>query len=224
MVYLFQIVEPVVTPTEASPDLTIGELLMKGGWVMVPLFILSIFTLYIVIERLLYLKTATQRKSGFIQQVKKSLQDADIKSARLIAQQESSATGKMILSALDYIGKPFREVESIMETSAEIELGKMERNIAYLGIIAGVAPMLGFIGTISGIIKIFYSISLADNISIGIIAGGLYEKMITSGAGLVVGVIAYVCYHLLQQRIQRHTLHLQEDALDFLKALTGSSK
>ena len=92
------------------------------------------------------------------------------------------------------------------------------------GIIAGVAPMLGFIGTISGIIKIFYSISLADNISIGIIAGGLYEKMITSGAGLVVGVIAYVCYHMLEQKIQRYTLHLQEDALDFLKALTGSSK
>ncbi len=221
---LFQIIEPVTDAAAATPELSVGELLMKGGWVMIPLFILSIFTLYIVVERLLYLKTATQRKSGFIQDVKKSLQDADIKSARLIAQQDNSATGKMILSALDYIGKPFKEVESIMETSAEIELGKMERNIPYLGIIAGVAPMLGFIGTISGIIKIFYSISLADNISIGIIAGGLYEKMITSGAGLVVGVIAYVCYHMLEQRIQRYTLHLQEDALEFLKVLTGTSK
>lgn len=221
---LFQIIEPVTDAAAATPELSVGELLMKGGWVMIPLFILSIFTLYIVVERLLYLKTATQRKSGFIQEVKKSLQEADIKSARLIAQQEPSATGKMILSALDYIGKPFKEVESIMETSAEIELGKMERNIPYLGIIAGVAPMLGFIGTISGIIKIFYSISLADNISIGIIAGGLYEKMITSGAGLVVGVIAYVCYHMLEQKIQRYTLHLQEDALEFLKVLTGTSK
>lgn len=221
MLYLFQIVEPVATEI---PDLTIGDLLLKGGVVMIPLFILSIITLYIVIERMLYLKSVAQRKPGFILQIKKSLQDGDIKSARLIAQQETSATGKMIYSALDYIGKPFREVESIMETSAEIELGKMERNIAYLGIIAGVAPMLGFIGTISGIIRIFYSISLADNISIGIIAGGLYEKMVTSGAGLVVGVIAYVCYHILQQRIQRFTLHLQEDALDFLKALTGTSK
>ncbi|MBA4146044.1 MAG: biopolymer transporter ExbB [Azospira oryzae] len=221
---LFQIVEPIAEEAAAAPDLSIGELLMKGGWVMVPLFILSVFTLYIVVERLLYLKTATQRKANFIPDVRRALQDADIKSARLIAQQEPSATGKMVLSALDYIGKPFREVESIMETASEIELAKMERNIAYLGIIAGVAPMLGFIGTISGIIKIFYSISLADNISIGIIAGGLYEKMITSGAGLVVGVIAYVCYHMLEQKIQRYTLHLQEDALDFLKALTGSSK
>jgi len=224
MLYLFQIVEPIATEAAAAPDLTVGELLLKGGVVMIPLFILSVITLYIVVERLLYLKTATQRKPNFIPQIKKSLQDADIKSARLIAQQEPSATGKMISNALDYIGKPSREVESIMETSAEIELGKMERNIAYLGIIAGVAPMLGFIGTISGIIRIFYSISLADNISIGIIAGGLYEKMITSGSGLVVGVIAYVCYHMLQQKIQRYTIHLQEDALEFLKTLTGTSK
>jgi biopolymer transport protein ExbB len=156
--------------------------------------------------------------------LKKCLEDGDTKSARRVAQQDSSASGKVILNALEFVGRPFRELESLIESSAEIELGRMERNVAFLGVIAGVAPMLGFIGTISGIIHIFYSISLSDNISIGIIAGGLYEKMVTSGAGLVVGVMAYAAYHFLQQWIQRYSLTLQEDALKFMKAITTGSK
>ena len=91
--------------------------------------------------------------------------------------------------------------------------------MGYLGIIAGIAPMLGFIGTISGIIRIFYDISLSDNISVGIIAGGLYEKMITSGAGLIVGVIAYSGYHLLNMGIERFTLRLEMAAFDFMEVL-----
>jgi biopolymer transport protein ExbB len=116
-------------------------------------------------------------------------------------------------------GKQGKDVEGIMESAANIEIAEMEKNLGYLGIIAGIAPMLGFIGTISGVIKIFYNISLADNISIGIIAGGLYQKMICSGAGLIVGVIAYSCYHYLQLMIDRYTIAMQKDVNDFLKSL-----
>jgi biopolymer transport protein ExbB len=90
--------------------------------------------------------------------------------------------------------------------------------LGYLGIIAGIAPMLGFVGTIAGVIKIFYNISLADNISIGIISGGLYQKMICSGTGLIVGVLAYTGYHLLQMMIDRYMIKLQESLIQFLKA------
>jgi biopolymer transport protein ExbB len=95
----------------------------------------------------------------------------------------------------------------------------MEKDTGYLGIIAGIAPMLGFIGTIVGVIKIFYNISLADNISIGIIAGGLYQKMICSGSGLIVGVLAYTAYHFLQMMIDRYTINLQESLIKILKVL-----
>ena len=95
----------------------------------------------------------------------------------------------------------------------------MEKDTGYLGIIAGVAPMLGFIGTISGVIKIFYNISLSDNISIGIISGGLYQKMICSGTGLIVGVIAYSCYHVLQMMIDRFTINMLRQSNEFLKAI-----
>ena len=106
-----------------------------------------------------------------------------------------------------------------MESAANIEISVMEKNTGYLGIIAGIAPMLGFIGTISGVIKIFYNISLADNISIGIIAGGLYQKMICSGTGLIVGVIAYSCYHYLQMMIDSFSIDMQMKVNEVVKEL-----
>jgi biopolymer transport protein ExbB len=106
-----------------------------------------------------------------------------------------------------------------MEASGRLEISKLEKNTSTLGIIAGIAPMFGFIGTISGVIKIFYNISLADNISIGLISGGLYEKMITSAAGLVVGVIAFVGYHLLSMMIDKLSFRLETTAMQYLDAL-----
>ena len=106
-----------------------------------------------------------------------------------------------------------------MEAAANLEISMMEKDTGYLGIIAGIAPMLGFIGTIAGVIKIFYNISLADNISIGIIAGGLYQKMICSGTGLIVGVIAYACYHYLQMMIDRFSINMQREVNEVVKVL-----
>lgn len=209
---------------QAPEELSILELMMKGGFVMIPIVILWFVALYIFIERILYLRTAAKTKREFIQNIKRHLQEGDIKSARLYAEQERSALATVIRSGLDYVGKPIKEIESMMESAANIEIAEMEKNIGYLGIIAGIAPMLGFIGTISGIINIFYSISLSDNISIGIIAGGLYEKMITSGTGLVVGVLAYSAYHLLQQRINRFSLQMQKDVFEFIRTIVSPVK
>jgi biopolymer transport protein ExbB len=131
----------------------------------------------------------------------------------------NNAMGVVFENGIEMMGKPVRDIESILEASANVEVTKMEKNIAYLGIIAGIAPILGFIGTISGVISIFYNISITDNVSIGIIADGLYQKMISSGTGLLVGIIAYSCYHILQMRIDRFTRRLQEAELSFIKML-----
>lgn len=209
---------------ETPEAISLFDLLVKGGPVMIPIAFLSIATIYILVERWLYLRYATRKNAGTADQLRKFLADGDTRSAGILMQQDRSASGKVMATAMEYVGRPFREIESLIESSAEIELGRMERNLGYLGIIAGVAPMLGFIGTISGIIHIFYSISLSDNISIGIIAGGLYEKMITSGAGLVVGVTAYISYHILHQWIQRYSLTLQEESMKFLKIITTTAR
>lgn len=214
-----------VTPEEVPAEgLSIATLLLKGGFIMIPILLLWFIATYIFIERFLYLRTAAKVKKDFVLQVTRRLQAGDISAARLFAEQEQSATGAIIKSGLDYVGKPMKDIESMMESAANIELAEMEKNMGYLGIIAGVAPMLGFIGTISGIINIFYSISLSDNISIGIIAGGLYEKMITSGSGLIVGVLAYSAYHLLQQRIARYTLQMQKDVFEFMRSILSPAK
>lgn len=213
-----------ITETQTPDSLTWFQLLSKGGVIMIPIFLLSLAALYVFIERYLFLSKAAKYKKEFITNIKSALQSGDIASAKSLARMEPSSTGTIILSGLNSIGKPTREIESTLESSTNIQVAEMENHTGYLGIIAGVAPMLGFIGTISGIIQIFYNISLSDNISIGIIAGGLYEKMITSGSGLVVGVLAYSAYHLLHLKIHRFTLQIQKDVFDFLQSITNPSK
>ena len=209
---------------QAPESLTWFELLAKGGVIMIPIFLLSLAALYIFIERYLFLSKATKHRKEFMMNIKAALQSGDITSAKSFARMEPTSTGVILLSGLNSIGKPTRDIESTLESSTNIQVAEMENHTGYLGIIAGVAPMLGFIGTISGIIQIFYNISLSDNISIGIIAGGLYEKMITSGSGLVVGVLAYVAYHLLHMKIHRFTLQIQKDVFDFLQSITNPVK
>jgi biopolymer transport protein ExbB len=205
--------------TTASDSLSLFDMVMKGGVIMIPIALLGFIATYFFIERYLYLNTVTKEKKEFVSSIKQYLKNGDIKSARMYAAQDGSATGKIIQVGLENIGKPMKELESMMESAANIEVAEMEKNMGYLGIIAGVAPMLGFIGTISGIIHIFYNISQTDNITIGIIAGGLYEKMITSGAGLFVGVISYCAYHILQQRVNIFTLKMQKDVFEFMRSI-----
>jgi len=210
--------------TGAPEELSIIDLLAKGGPIMIPIALLSVLTIYLLVERWLYINSVSKRTPELIDSVADYLEKGNVNGAMMSVQRENSATGKMIYPALSFVGKSYREMEAVMEANAEIQIGRMEKNLGYLGVIAGIAPMLGFIGTISGIIKIFYNISASNDISIGIIAGGLYEKMITSGAGLFVGAIAFTCYHILNLRIQRITLALQEDASNFLIRINGQLK
>ena len=205
-------------------ELTFIELIMKGGYVMIPILLLSVAAIYVALERYLYLRSTLKRDGNFLSKINRSLSSGNIAEAKRYAQDEDSATGRIISSGIDSIGRPIRDIESMLESATNIEVAEMEKHTGYLGIIAGIAPMLGFIGTILGIIHIFYEISLTDNFSIGTISGGLYEKMITSGTGLAVGIIAYIAYHLLLLRIGRFTLQIQKDVFDFLRSLQAPTK
>ncbi|WP_020605197.1 MotA/TolQ/ExbB proton channel family protein [Spirosoma spitsbergense] len=204
----------------AQPQtLQLFDLVAKGGWVMVPIAFLFFAVLYLMLERYFVIRSQTKMDANFIDNIRDMVAQGNIKSAESFAKNQRTAMGRVFEKAIGRIGSPIREIESTIETVGQIELSRLERNMGYLGIIAGIAPMMGFIGTISGIIRIFYDISLTDNISVGIIAGGLYEKMITSGAGLIVGVIAYTCYHLLNMMIERFTLALEVNAFEFIEVL-----
>ena len=116
------------------------------------------------------------------------------------------------------------DIEGAIENIGKIEVAKLEKNIGILGIVAGIAPMFGFLGTIAGVIKIFYDISKTDNISMGVISGGLYVKMVTSAAGLLVGIIAYVLYNILNIMVDKVILKLETDAIEFIDLLEEPSK
>ena len=212
---------PAVDSTAVAPaqSMQLFDLVAKGGWVMIPISLLFFFALYMIIERWLFIRSNTKVDDNFIDNVKDMVLQGNIKSAESFCKNQRNSIGRIFEKAVGRIGSPIREIEGTLETVGQIELSRLEKNLGYLGIIAGIAPMLGFIGTISGIIRIFYDISLSDNISVGIIAGGLYEKMITSGAGLIVGVIAYTGYHLLNMFIEQFTLKLEINSFEFMEVL-----
>jgi biopolymer transport protein ExbB len=197
---------------------SVFELMMKGGVVMYPIFILSIIAFYIFGEKLYFIVKNSKFEKGFAKKVASEISNNNMEGARQICK-NNRAIGRIFNDGIDFVGQPFKEIESVIESSANVEVSRMEKNISYLGIIAGIAPMLGFIGTIIGVIHIFYNISMTDNISIGIIAGGLYQKMVASGTGLVVGVIAYSFYHYLNIEIDKFSARLQQENLDFFKSL-----
>lgn len=213
-----------LSTASGQSELSFVDLLIKGGIILIPLGLLSLFSIYLITERYLYIKKATRIDNQFMRNVKESLYRADFNGALMLCRSSNSALAKVVERGIMRIGKPIKEIESNIETAGTMEIAKMENNLGYLGVIAGIAPMLGFIGTIIGIIKIFYNISLSDNISIGIIAGGLYEKMITSCAGLIVGVIAYTGYHYLSILIDKFTLQIEVIATEFLDILQEPTK
>jgi biopolymer transport protein ExbB len=197
----------------------VAELLVKGGYIMIPIILLSIVSIYLFIERYLYIKRSAAIDEMMVENVLNEIRNDRNDQALNIARYSNSSLGRILGSGLESSSKTPKEAESFMEATANYEISVMEKDTGYLGIIAGIAPMLGFIGTISGVIKIFYNISLADNISIGIIAGGLYQKMICSGAGLIVGVIAYASYHYLQMMIDRFSIDMQKQVNEVIKVL-----
>jgi biopolymer transport protein ExbB len=197
----------------------VAELLMKGGFIMIPIIFLSIFSIYLFIERFLYIRKTTAVDEDLIFNIIAAIRNNKPDEALIHTRNNDTSIGRILESGLSQSGKTPKELENYMEATANLEISEMEKNTGYLGIIAGIAPILGFIGTIAGVIKIFYNISLADNISIGIIAGGLYQKMICSGTGLIVGVIAYSCYHYLQMMIDRYSINMQRQVNEVVKVL-----
>jgi len=203
----------------AAANISGIDLLLNGGWILVPIGILSLLSCYLIIVKYIEIRRYTKAEPNIITAFHTYLKKGDLAQAVATLQAGNSSYSRIFFHATKNIGRPIREVESSIESAAQIEMNKMNKDLHYLGLFAGIAPMLGFIGTIAGVIKIFYSISLADNISIGIISGGLYQKMISSGLGLIVGVIAYTGYHMLSIMIDKYMNRIEEEAFDFINII-----
>ena len=207
-----------------NEELRVIELLFKGGWVMVPLALLAFMGLVIFVERYLTIRKASKNEMNLMLQVKQSVKSAKLDSALAICRNSNTPLGRMLEKGLLRIGRPIKDIEGAIENVGKLEVSKLEKNISILGIIAGIAPMLGFVGTIIGVITIFHEVSVKGIIEIGTISGGLYVKMITSATGLIIGIIAYVLYHILNIMVDRIILKMETDAIEFIDLLEEPGK
>jgi biopolymer transport protein ExbB len=186
---------------------------------IIPIILLLFFCFYVIIERYLSIKKAIKQDVNLVNEIKLQLKTGKIQNAVQLCNRENTATSNILRSGISIIGRPISEIESVMDRTANFEIAQMEKGLGNLGLISGIAPILGFIGTISGVIKIFHTISNTGNLNIQTISGGLYEKMISSGAGLVVGVVAYSAYHLFNMMIDNYSLKVQKQTLDILTVI-----
>jgi len=200
------------------------ELIWKGGIIMIPLGILSLISVYLIIERYIFIKRASRSGKNFLNSLRDLMHSNNLEAAKALCKNADNPQSRMLAKGISKIGMPFKDIEDSMENAGRIEVYALERNLNVLGIIAGIAPMFGFIGTILGVIKIFYNISLANNISIGLIAGGLYEKMITSAAGLSIGIFSFIAFHWLNIMVNKTIQKMEIVSIEFLDMLQDGQK
>ena len=208
------------TPSLVSPDgLTLWYLIQQGGWIMLPIVILLLGAIYIFIERYITIRRASSVDVNFMNEIQDLVQDGKIEAARARCKSADTPVARMLDKGLRKIGKPIDDIEKALESAGKMEVYKLEKNLSILGTISGIAPMFGFVGTIAGVIRIFYEIAQKNDISIGIVSKGLYEKMITSAAGLVVGIIAHIGYHYLLLKIDKEIYKMEANAIGFIDLL-----
>ena len=210
--------EAVAQPTEIK--LSILDLAMKGGWIMLVLAVLSIIAVYIFIERFIVVKRATQIEKSFMERIREYMKDGKIDSARALCHGSDTPIARMIEKGLSRIGRPLNDINTAVENVGNIEVGKLEKGVNILAMIASAAPMIGFLGTVTGMIRAFYNMSMAgNNIDIELLSSGIYEAMVTTVGGLIVGIIAYIFYTIIVARIQDVVNLLVAKTTEFMDVL-----
>lgn len=215
----------MVTGSEGEITLPIIDLVMKGGWIMAIIGLLSVIAFYIFFERFFVIGRASKQDKNFMNNIRTYIHDGKLESARALCVTNNSPIGRMIDKGLSRIGKPLNDINAAIETVGKLEVSRLEKNVAGLATIAGSAPMLGFLGTVIGMIRAFYDMSMAgNNINIELLSRGIYQAMITTVGGLVVGVIAYIFYNILVARIQKVVYKLEITASEFMDVLYEPAK
>lgn len=216
--------EAAAETAQKVDTLNLWSMIQKGGFLMIPIGLLSLITIFIFVERFLVLNRAGKSPDNLLNNVRDQIQNGNVNGALVLCKSNNTPDARMLEKGISRIGLQVEEIEKAMEGVGKKELSRIEKNVGILAVIAGISPMFGFVGTITGVIKIFYNISLQDNISIGAISGGLYEKMITSAAGLIVGILSFLLYHYLNYQVDRIAKRMEATGLDFIDMLHEPSK
>jgi biopolymer transport protein ExbB len=205
-------------PSEIS--ISVYELVLKGGWIMAILGLFSIIAIYIFVERYFTINKASREDRHFMNNIKDFIKGGKVDSALALCKSNKSPIARMIEKGLMRVGRPLNDINAAIENVGKLEVSRLEKNVAGLATIAGAAPMLGFLGTVIGMIIAFYDMSMAgNNIDISLLSTGIYQAMITTVGGLIVGIVAYVCYNILVAKVEKLVYLLEARSTEFMDVL-----
>lgn len=205
---------------ETVQELSIWGMIVKGGWLMIPIFILSVIAVYIFCERYILIRKYTQNNDIFMDKIKDCILADNIRGAITLCNEENTPMSRMLIKSILHLQLPVTELRAITESNANLEVAGMEKGLSTLATCAGMAPMIGFLGTVVGMVQAFYDMALAgNNINITLLSRGIYTAMITTVAGLIVGIIAYFAYNALTARIDKVINNMESTNAVFMETV-----
>jgi biopolymer transport protein ExbB len=219
---IFLQIDPLVGGAMVGDEKTISvfDLLLNGGFMMLPILLLSIIAIYIFIERLITIKREAATPEFFTESIRQRVVAGDISGAIMLCKQSDTPIARMIEKGLTRIGSPLKNIEASIENVGKIEVYKLEKNLSFLATISGSAPMIGFLGTVTGMIQAFIAIAQEEGaVSPKLLSSGIYEAMITTAAGLVVGILAYLAYNYLVARVSKLVHRMEYSSIEFIDLL-----
>jgi biopolymer transport protein ExbB len=205
--------------------LTLLDLVIKGGWVMIPIILLSFVAAYIFIERYYVIIKATKEDANFMNRIKDYIHDGKIDAALGLCRSTDSPSARMVEKGISRLGRPLQDISTAIENVGKLEISKLEKGFPTLATIAGAEPMLGFLGTVIGMVQSFYAMSQAgNNVEISMMSGGIYTALITTVAGLIVGILGYFAYNTLVVRVEKVVFNLEATLTEFMDILNEPVK
>ncbi|RYG05466.1 MAG: MotA/TolQ/ExbB proton channel family protein [Chitinophagaceae bacterium] len=206
-------------PVTAAPEISIIDMLTKGGVLMIPLALLFVLAIFIFFERLIYIKKASKIEGNFMNIIRDNIMSGNLSAARSLARNTNNPVARIIDKGLQRIGKPIDAIESSMENVGKLEMYKLEKNLNILSLIAGIAPMFGFLGTIFGMFQLFFRLASTGEFTIQSMADGIYTKLITSAVGLIIGLLAYIAHNYLNTQIDKTANRMEASSSEFADIL-----
>jgi len=218
-------VDPIPVEKIGEMKLTLLDLAIKGGWVMIPIVLLSFVAAYIFIERYYVIRNATKEDMNFMNRINDYIHDGKIDAALALCRSTDSPSARMVEKGINRLGRPLQDISTAIENVGRLEISKLEKGFPTLATIAGAEPMLGFLGTVIGMVKSFYAMSQAgNNIEVSMMSGGIYSALITTAAGLLIGIICYFAYNTLVVRVERVVFNLEATLTEFMDILNEPLK
>ncbi len=221
---LFQTPELEMDQTEPVVESdNLLSVILESGWftmaIVAILLVLFIVGLYIFVERYTTIKAAGRENQGFMDRIRMEMSSGNMANARALCATTDSPVARMVDKGLQRIGRPLRDIDAAVENVGNLEIFRLEKGLSTLASIAGAAPMIGFFGTVTGMISAFYEMSTADNITPDVLAGGIYSALLTTAAGLFIGILAFVGYNLLVASVDRVVYKIERTTTEFMDLL-----